>query len=309
MLVKFKAWTFLLLCNLFWSGNMIVGKWVTDYFSPIWMVSIRWFIAFLFLFPLAFFLEKPNWLKIIKENYIVLLFMSITGTFVYNWLTYVALQYTTSLNASLICALNPAIIMIFSFFILKIKIKRVQVLGLIFSFIGVLLVITKGKPFLAFQLNYNIGDGFMILCVIMWGLYSVIGKKANHIPPITTIAITAFFGCLATIPFLINTPLDFPNLTSASILGIIFIGVFPSFLSFLLWNIGNRMLTPAVAGLSINSLCMFTAIISFIMGKQILISQISGGIIIVSGIILSSNLKLNYLNKRNEIVKNYTDQG
>jgi drug/metabolite transporter (DMT)-like permease len=307
--VKYKAWLFLLLCNLFWSGNMIVGKLVTDSFPPIWMVGIRWFIAFLFLFPLACFIEKPNWLKVIKENYGVLLFMSITGTFVYNWLTYVALQHTTSLNASLICALNPAMIMIFSFFILKTRIKKIQVLGLIISFIGVLLVITKGHPFLAFQLNYNIGDGFMMMCVIMWGLYSVIGKKANSIPPITTIAITAFFGGAATVPFLITAPLDFSNLTSASILGIIFIGVFPSFLSFLLWNIGNRMLTPAVAGLSINSLCIFTAVISFIIGEKILISQIIGGVIIVTGIVLSSGLKLGYINKNNKTVKNYSGQG
>lgn len=301
--MKFKAWIFLFLCNLFWSGNMIVGKLVTNYFPPIWMVSIRWFIAFLFLFPLAYFIEKPNWLKIIKENYVVLLFMSITGTFVYNWATYVALQYTTSLNASLISALNPAMIMIFSFFISKTKIKKIQVLGLIISFIGVLLVITKGKPFLAIQLDYNIGDAFMIMCVIIWGIYSVIGKKATHIPPITTIAITAFFGFLATIPFLIIVPLDFSELTSTPILGIIFIGVFPSFLSFLIWNIGNRILTPAVAGLSLNSLCIFTVIINFIIGEQILISQIIGGIIIITGIFLSSGLDLNYIRDKNKTVK------
>lgn len=291
-----------MLCNLFWSGNMIIGKQVSNYFPPIWIVSIRWCIAFLFLFPLAYFIEKPNWLKIIKEHFIVLLFMSLTGTFVYNWLTYVALQYTTSLNASLISALNPAMIMIFSFFILKTRITILQGLGLIISFIGVLLVITKGQLFLAFQLNYNIGDTFMLMCVAIWGIYSVIGKKVNTIPPITTISITAFFGFIATLPFLINMPLEFPNLTSTSILGIIFIGVFPSFLSFLMWNIGNRILTPAVAGLSLNSLCIFTAMVNFIIGEPILISQIIGGIIIISGMILSSGLNLT----KSKAYKNYT---
>ncbi|MBE7099810.1 hypothetical protein [Bacillus cereus] len=74
---------------------------------------------------------------------------------------------------------------------------------------------------------------FLLLCNLFWYGNMIVGKLVtNYLPPITTMAITAFLGVLATIPFLIIVPLVFSELTSAPILGIIFIGVFSSFLSF-----------------------------------------------------------------------------
>lgn len=290
--MKIKAWLLLLFCNLFWAGNMIVGKFVTAHFPTVWMIFARWLIAFLFLWPLAHFLEHPKWWKLFKENYLILLFMSVIGTVLYNWITYTALRYTTSLNASLINALNPGLIILFSAILLHARMKIGQIIGLVLSFAGVLLVITKGQPLLVFQTHYNKGDALMLIVIFMWAIYSIVGRSAKNVPPITLIAITSFIGFIVTLPFLPLYPIKLSNLNLSAVIGIVFIGIFPSFLSFVMWNMGTRMLGPGVAGLSMNLICIFTAIISALLGEKILLSQIIGGLIIIFGIALSSGTPL-----------------
>ncbi|MFT8390675.1 MAG: DMT family transporter [Sporolactobacillus sp.] len=290
--MKLKAWILLILCNLFWSGNMIIGKLVTSQLPTVWMITIRWLIAFLFLWPLAHLTEHPNWWKLFKENILILLFMSVVGIVLYNWVTYTALNYTTSLNASLINALNPGVIILFSSILLHVRMKTGQIIGLVFSFFGVLLVITKGQPWLAFQMHYNNGDALMLVVIIMWTIYSIVGRSAQNIPPITLIAMTSFIGFVITLPFLPFFPVHLADLNVQVVLGMIFIGIFPSFLSFVMWNIGIRLLGPSIAGLSMNLICVYTAIISALLGEQLLISQIVGGLIIIFGIVLSSGTPL-----------------
>lgn len=100
--MKAKAWVFLTLANLFWAGNLIFGKSVTTDFPPIWASFLRWAIAAAVLIPMAQLAEKPNWLKVWRSNWRILLFLSLAGVVVYTLLTYTALQYTSSTNGSLI---------------------------------------------------------------------------------------------------------------------------------------------------------------------------------------------------------------
>ncbi|MFT8318461.1 MAG: DMT family transporter [Sporolactobacillus sp.] len=303
--MKIKAWLLLVFCNLFWAGNMIVGKFVTTHFPTVWIIFFRWLIAFLLLWPLASLIEHPKWWKMIKENYLILLFLSIIGTVLYNWITYTALRYTSSLNASLINALNPGVILLFSAILLRQRMSIRQMVGLILSFIGVLMVITKGQLFSVLHTHYNRGDGLMLIVIGMWAVYSIAGRAAKNIPPITLIAITSLIGFMVTLPFLPFYPLDMQGLNLSAISGMIFLGIFPSFLSFVFWNIGTRRLGAGVAGLSMNFICVFTAIISALMGERLLFPQIAGGLIIIFGIVLSSGAlvlhKRTPQNKKEEI--------
>lgn len=134
----------LVLANLFWAGNYICGKYVITAMEPIQINFLRWLIAATILFPLAQFIEKPDWKAILRE-WKVLLILSVLGIIGYNILLYDALYFTTSLDAALINSVNPAMIAIFAAWLLKEKLSKVNVLGLVVSLVGVLLVLTHGN--------------------------------------------------------------------------------------------------------------------------------------------------------------------
>ncbi|MDF2840192.1 MAG: protein of unknown function transrane, partial [Clostridia bacterium] len=42
---KYRVWILLVLCNLFWAGNYVFGKYVVAEMSPLWITFSRWFLA------------------------------------------------------------------------------------------------------------------------------------------------------------------------------------------------------------------------------------------------------------------------
>ncbi|WP_036675916.1 DMT family transporter [Paenibacillus tyrfis] len=286
-MMKYKAWFFLIFCNLFWAGNMIFGKYVMYEYPAIWTAFLRWLIALIFLIPIAQFIEKPAWLQIWKKHFVVILLLSVTVA-IYTVLTYESLQYTSSTNGALINSLTPATIMLFSLMFQKEKITTFQVIGIITSFIGVLIVLTKGNLLQLFHIEYNKGDMIMILAVLAWTMYSLLGKKTKGMPTATLIAITSFIAVIIMLPFLFIQPLQINKITVLGIEGMLYLGIFPSVGSFILWNKSIKIVGAGIAGISMNLIPIFTAILALLLGQGLVTSQIIGGIIVIGGMLLTS---------------------
>ncbi|WP_435164916.1 DMT family transporter [Paenibacillus glycanilyticus] len=286
--MKYKAWIFLILANLFWAGNMIFGKFSAVEFPAVWTAFLRWAVALILLIPIAHFMEKPSWLQIWKKNWAFFILLGAIAIVIYSYLSYASLRFTSPTNGALINTLTPALILIFSLLFLKEKVSIFQFIGLITSFIGVLIVLTKGNLLQLFQNQYNKGDALMFLAVLCWSVYSLLLKKAKGIPPVTLVTNIAIVGIILMIPFLFLQPLRTQEVTSFGIIGIIYLGVFPAVGSFIFWNQGVKVLGAGKAGITMNLIPVFTAIISFILGQGLVISQVVGGLITIAGMIFTS---------------------
>ncbi|KRE44244.1 hypothetical protein ASG85_32885 [Paenibacillus sp. Soil724D2] len=152
--------------------------------------------------------------------------------------------------------------MLFSLIFLREKVSAFQFIGLITSFIGVLIVLTKGNLLQLFHTQYNEGDAIMLLAVLCWAAYSLLLKKAKGIPPVTLVAMIAMVAAILMIPFLFFQPIHSDKITSLGIIGVIYMGVFPSVGSFIFWNQGVKILGASKAGITMNLIPVFTAIIS-----------------------------------------------
>ncbi|MDQ0220998.1 DMT family transporter [Peribacillus cavernae] len=282
---------FLILANLFWAGNYVFGKYVVAEMTPLQMTFFRWLIAVFLLFPIAHWIERPNWKEVWKE-WKILLVMSILGIIAYNYLLYEALRFTTSLNAALVNSINPAFIVLFSAILLKEKIPLKNGVGLIISLLGVLLVLTKGQLQQIFQLDYNQGDVFMLLAILVWTFYSIIGKKLKTIPPISATAASVLLALVILFPFMMVSGFN-PPLSQQAVLGILYIGIFPSVGSFIFWNVSLRHMGASRAGIYLNLIAVFTAILSLVLGKSITFVQIIGGILVFIGVYLTSQKEKN----------------
>jgi drug/metabolite transporter (DMT)-like permease len=286
---KYKVWLLLVLCNLFWAGNYVFGKYVVAEMSPFWITFSRWFLASFILVAVAYIVEKPDWRAVIKE-WKTLTVMAILGVVIYTMIVYEALNYTSSTNAALVNALNPAVIAIFTVIFLKERISKQQVLGIGVSLVGVFIVLTKGNLWQIFQMEYNKGDLLMIAAILLWTIYSIIGKQFKRIPPITATAASAVIATILMAPFAIYQGIDITALSPMAWTGIIYITIFPSVCSFIFWNIGVKELGANRTAIFLNLIPVFTAIISFALGNRITTAQILGGLLVFVGVYVTTGM-------------------
>ncbi|MGM0875629.1 MAG: DMT family transporter [Bacillota bacterium] len=277
---------FLILANLFWAGNYVFGKYLVTEMSPLQMTFSRWLLAIFLLIPIAHWIERPDWKSVWKE-WKTLLMMALLGILGYNFLLYKALQYTTPMNAALVNSINPVVIVLFSFLFLKERISIKNSIGLFISLLGVLLVLTKGQLQQIFNINYNQGDLIMLLAILVWTFYSIIGRKIKTIPPISATAISVLLGLFMMLPFILVSGFTY-SLSKQAIMGIFYMGIFPSVGSFIFWNVSLRHFDASKAGIYLNLITVFTAIISVLLGNSISIIQILGGILVFIGVYLTS---------------------
>ncbi|MET1013368.1 MAG: DMT family transporter [Paenisporosarcina sp.] len=282
----------LLFTSLLWGGNFVVGKSLVDYASPSTLTLLRWVIAVACLIPLVWWKEKS--LVPCKKALIPLLLMGGTGVVLFNLFQFLALDYTTASNVGLISTFNMFSIALCSYLLLKEKIHVFQLVALLISFSGVLLVLTNGHLEVLFALRFNKGDLFMLAAVTLWGLYAVCSKWAmKYMSPLMATLYSGIFGILMLAPFHIG---DFKieKVDDTFVQSILYTGVISTVVCMLLWNIGVQKLGATTSGIFLNFNPVFTAILAFFfLDERMTVVQGFGSLIVIIGSVLFTMVKTN----------------
>lgn len=61
--MKFPPQLLLILATLLWGGNFVIGRAVSGDIPPITLAFLRWIVAFLVFFPIAYQRTKKNGLR------------------------------------------------------------------------------------------------------------------------------------------------------------------------------------------------------------------------------------------------------
>ncbi len=86
---------------------------------------------------------------------------------------FLAGETTTVTNMGIIYTSSPVFIILISYFFFKEKINLSKILGLIICLVGVFIIIIKGDLNLLINLQFTIGDLWMLAAAIGWALYSI----------------------------------------------------------------------------------------------------------------------------------------
>ena len=139
--MKIPPYVLLLLATLLWGGNFVIGRAVSGDIPPL-LAFLRWCVAFVVFFPIAYRQLRYEW-PMLKENWFIVIILSLTGIAAFNTLVYIGLHYTTSINAALMNSSTPIMIYILSFIFLKEKLTKFQLIGTILSLMGLLLLLQE----------------------------------------------------------------------------------------------------------------------------------------------------------------------
>lgn len=299
-MIKFPPQVLLLLATVLWGGNFVIGRAVAGDIPPITLAFLRWCVAFIVFFPIAYPYIKKDWSKL-KAHWPIVCLLALTGVASFNTLVYIGVHYTTSINASLMNSSTPIIIYVLSFIFLKERLSSYQIFGTLLSLIGVLFIISGGslKALLAF--SFNKGDLIVLFAVFCWAVYSLLIKQyAGRLPGYSTFLATIAIGTVMLLPFTIyelimtTTTIEWSLSTISAIL---YVGIVASIIAFLSWNTGVIALGANKASIYLNFIPVFAALFAILfLDEQLQIPQLIGGAAVVSGVLLSS-----YKGKRKDI--------
>ena len=180
MLKKYLAYILLVCTTLIWSINFIIGKFAYLFeVPPLSLNFLRWTLVWLILFPFTYKEIFSN-LGLIKKNIIYLTILAITSVSAFNSLVYLALNYTQAIDTILMISIIPVFVIFLSSLLGVEKFNYFQLLCLVVSFIGVLIIFSSSDVAKILNLSFNKGNAWMLLAVFCWALYSSLLKKINY---------------------------------------------------------------------------------------------------------------------------------
>lgn len=255
--------------TLMWAGNAVVGRLVVGLVPPITLNFLRWALAFAILLPLAPWVlrrDSPLW-----AHWRRFAMLGLLGVGCYNAFQYLALQTSTPLNVTLVASSMPLWMLLLGQLFFGARVTARQLLGVLLSMCGVLVVLGRGELALLLQLRLVPGDAFMLVATLCWAGYSWLLAPRPGEPARLRGDWAALL--LAQVVFGLGWSGLFAAgewaITDAHIqwgwplaAALMYVALGPAVLAYRCWGLGVQRAGPAVAGFFSNLTPVFAAILS-----------------------------------------------
>ncbi len=293
---------------LFWGGSWVSAKiLVSELAAPPMTIGFFRFLIASVLFLLLMTIQRPSPLKRYNRTHLkYLILLGLTGVFGYGVFFLVGMTFTTAAQGSIIAGFNPITVSIFALFIHGERLtKRWQYLGFFVSFVGIFFVIGV-QALLEFHSAHLLGNLIILCAMIIWGLYSSIGKSAMK--SLSSVEATGggvmvgtiFFGLGAfseqfwALDVVFNIEFWFH---------VSFLGIAVTFLGFLFYFQGINKLGATKTAIFINLVPVFGTLLSAIfLFEQIYWTFILGLCLVIAGVMV-----INFQPKNTQEERKITD--
>jgi drug/metabolite transporter (DMT)-like permease len=256
-----QPYLLLTLTTLAWAGNAVASRLATGHISPMALTALRWVGVVALLAP---FMTRP-----IREAAPVLvpiwrriLVMGGLGFTAFNALMYAA-AYHTNVNIAIFQGAVPVFVLIGALVAFGTRIGLLQALGTAVTLVGVAVVAARGDLQVLRSFSFLIGDVFMLVACASYAVYTLALRDRPKVSGFV------FFSVLALAALLISLPLlaweiaagdvVWPDLRGFAIL--LYVTLFPSLLSQIFFMRGVELIGPGRAGLFVNLVPVFGAIL------------------------------------------------
>lgn len=246
-----------------WGTNAVASRLAVGEVSPMMLIFLRWGVLVI-LIPLLRWKEMVKAWPLVRPKLLWVFLMGGCGLSFFNALFYLAAHTTTALNIGLMQGTMPGFIVIGSFFLFGVAISRLKVVGILLSFLGVVIIVSKGSLENLLNLAFTKGDLLMLLACVFYSSFAV-GLQLR--PKISDLVMMGYFSIAA---FLTSIPLMvLEGMTWGTVIPttfgwqlILYVAIVPSFISQVLFMRGVDMIGPSSAGLYTNLVPVFAALLA-----------------------------------------------
>jgi drug/metabolite transporter (DMT)-like permease len=274
--------------TIIWGLNFVVVKVSLAHIPPFAFMTLRFVIASAFFVLVLARMRRG--IGIPRAAFRPVLVVGLVSTALYQPLFINGIALTQASSSALILAGTPAFIALLNTLLGRERLALRGWLGIALSFTGLAIVVQSGGA-LAFGSNEMLGNALILLCAVLWSLYSVLSAPLLRRYP--AISVTAASTLLGTIPLLfIGAPavlaLDWSRVDPASLAGLLFSGLFAIVVAYIIWNIGIKRIGGARTAIY-NNLTPVVATVSaaVLLGEEITWLKIAGAVVIFCGLYLA----------------------
>lgn len=273
---------------LIWAGNWVIGRGLRDVFDPISLNFMRWAIAVVVLAPFALREVIKAW-PVVRGHWSLLLLLSLTGVAIFHALVYLGLQSTTAVNGVLLNSSGPLFIVLCSWILEREHATRRQFAGMLLSLAGIVVIMTRGELERLRELEFHAGDAWILLALLLWGIYSVLLKRRpRELGGLAFLFVLSVLGTAMLLPALAVEGLRLPR-TGAETAAVLYIGFGASLAAFICWNRGVEVVGANAAGFTLHLLPAFGTVLAIVfLGEAFGLFHAVGIAVIIAGVVLAT---------------------
>jgi drug/metabolite transporter (DMT)-like permease len=278
------------LLMVIWGTTYIVTKVAIREFPPLTLAFLRFLVTALVLLPFAI---SAGGLKRLPRPLPLgtLVSMALTGFVLYYVGFNCALEYGSASQGALIQALLPAAVALAAVIVLKERISRLRIAGIMLAVCGVALIVAGGKSDSASP-NPLLGGLFMLGSVGVWALYTVQTKKVADWEPTVLLTTIASIGTVLQIPLVVWELAQRPEPLAVTMQGwasVVFLGAVASGFGLLIYNRALQVLDASLMGAYINLVPIVGVLTAVLfLGEALHGWQIVGALLALLGMWLAS---------------------
>jgi len=291
-----RAYIYAIISILFWSTAASAFKISLKYLDSLQLLFFASITSILALFVILLVQNKLNLLKnYSKQDYLHSALLGFLNPFLYYVVLFRAYSILPAQEAITLNYTWPIMLILLSIPILKQRIKLTSILAIIISFIGVIIISTKGN-ILSLKFSNFKGALLPLGSAVIWALFWIYNIKDKR-DIVTKLFLNFVFGFVfILIAILLFSKMIIPEISG--LLGAIYVGLFEMGITFIIWLKALKLskTTAQVSNFIYLTPFLSLMIINIVVAEKILLSTIIGLSFIVVGIIIQkycSELKQN----------------
>jgi drug/metabolite transporter (DMT)-like permease len=279
-----RPYLLLTLTMLMWGGNAVAGRLAVGEVSPMALTGLRW-VAPVAVLGVALRYQLLTHRQALLERWPSILLMGTLGLTVFNALFYLAAHHTTAVNLTILQGSMPVFVLVGALLFYGTRIHGWQIAGMTVTLLGALLVATRADPGTLASFSFNVGDLWMLAACCLYAGYTVALRGRPAVPGLV------FFAALAGVALLTSVPLVAYEIATGTVtwptprgwLIVLYVGLFPSFVSQVLFMRGVELIGPGRAGLFVNLVPIFGALLAVLILSEPFAAYHALGLTLVLG--------------------------
>lgn len=280
---------------LLWSSIFVVGHEVLEKVPPATLTFWTWLIAAFSLLPFTWGSIRHD-LHVIRREVVPLFFFALLGVSGFQYLMFAGLIQASTISAAVLSPTIPIIVALLCWPLLKEKLRPLQSLGVIISFMGTCWIATGGSLINILNIESGAGESLILIANLLMAGYTIMLRLyPSQLQPISFMAIIASMGTIQILPFSMMEQ-GFATsliLVSDSLYGILYIGVVNYSLAYVFWNIAVNQYGATRTAIFLYLIPVFGTILSVIFLRETLYLYHSiGAMLIFAGLYLTLHVKL-----------------
>ncbi len=281
------ACAFLVIAALSWAGSSVAGRAASGNVPPFTLSFVRWLIVVPLFLMIGW---RQTWAdrRLIAKHWALLSAFGFFGVVGFTVPYYVGLQYTVAVNASLMNASGTLWIVGTTFLMTGETISKRQTLGVVLGLLGTVMIVLKADPSSLSSFRINIGDILVLVAFFAWAVYTVMLRwKPKDMGEMSFLTSLTAFAVLMMMPLWLWELAEGKtfewNADNSIIIG--YAVIFPSFLSYIVWNKAVPVVGAGIAGMAQYMIPIFGTTLSVvILGEDIRTYHLVGIAVIFTGI-------------------------